>query len=303
MGPGPAGRTAARQPRGQSGFRWRPVTCAECSALWRYDHVRSTEYRLRSAPSSPPYSTPEVPDPMRPDRKSRRLGSMWEITSLARFNRNSGIHPHTKPRLLVMCLLWWPEPSKYGYCCTPVLLGLPPPKPDHLHLAQLPTPHRCQISRAEMFITKPVLCSIPLLLSSPQSTCAQSTESSDQRLPPNLISPGQRRLALSCLSTSSDSVQEQTGLGILHHPSQPLFEVLTRHRAAPKDVPPMCPDCVELECLTKPQHLPRKKGGSIACSMLLTCDSSSPVMHPLTSVLLAKTRRLAPDSRYGVMCQ
>jgi hypothetical protein len=91
------------------------------------------------------------------------------------------------------------------------------------------------------------------------------------------------------------SVQEEAGLGIFDDPGKALLEVFARHGAAAKDVPPMCPDQVELERLS-----------SLLASVLLdrrslhlTCESSSPVMQPLTSVLFAKTSRLAPDRRCG----
>jgi hypothetical protein len=58
----------------------------------------------------------------------------------------------------------------------------------------------------------------------------------------------------------------------------------------------MGPDRVELECLLDRISICSPQ----ISSCQLTWDSSSPVMHPLTSVLLAKTSKLAPESRCGV---
>lgn len=48
------------------------------------------------------------------------------------------------------------------------------------------------------------------------------------------------------------SVQEQTGLCILHHPRQPFLEILPRHGAAPQHIPPMRLDLVQPQ---RPQDL------------------------------------------------
>lgn len=51
------------------------------------------------------------------------------------------------------------------------------------------------------------------------------------------------------VSRRPPSVQEEPRLRILHDPCQALFEVLPGHGAAPKDVPAMCSNLVELQTL------------------------------------------------------
>ena len=111
--------------------------------------------------------------------------------------------------------------------------------------------------------------------------------------PPTSPTPLQRAQSL-------QSVQKQTGLGVLDNPGQALFEILAGHGAAPQDVPRVCPDLIQPQPLGVVGMSALVRDGLESVDILAqpTFESSSPVMHPTTSVLFANTNRLAPESRF-----
>lgn len=131
-----------------------------------------------------------------------------------------------------------------------------------------------------------------------------SLVSEPEPAPPKLKLAGlPRQLHVDFASTrrNRSSEQKQTGLGVLDNPGQPFLQVRARHGAAPQNVPPMGPD------LIKPQSLTSSGASSASIGnrgeewtkkrKRPALDNSSPVMHPMTSVLFANTRRLAPERR------
>lgn len=89
------------------------------------------------------------------------------------------------------------------------------------------------------------------------------------------------------------SVQKQPLLCILDHPIQALKQVLARHCAARQNRPLVRFDIIEPQTL----HPPSAQTLQQARIQLATSRISSGVMHPLTSLLLTKTSKLAPRSR------
>ena len=93
------------------------------------------------------------------------------------------------------------------------------------------------------------------------------------------------------------SVQEQSVLCVLDYPCQSCLQMLSRDCAASEDGPFMCLDCVELQSLKALVVL----WPGWAEHWSFTFPISSTVMQPLTSVLLTKTSRLTPMSRYSLI--
>lgn len=106
---------------------------------------------------------------------------------------------------------------------------------------------------------------------------------------------------------SEQSVQEEPCFCILHYPRQSLFQILSCHSTATKDVPSMSSNLFELECLqsgvslsafTELGNLKDPEMKRETQHRFDTSRISWPSMHPVTSVLLANTSRLAPESRW-----
>ena len=94
-----------------------------------------------------------------------------------------------------------------------------------------------------------------------------------------------------------DSVQEQSVFCVLHHPCQSSLEMFPRNCTASEDGPLVRLDCIELQSLEVSVVLFTVR----VQYQSLTFEISSSVMQPPTSVLLAKTSRLAPMSRYSLI--
>ena len=96
---------------------------------------------------------------------------------------------------------------------------------------------------------------------------------------------------------SAPSVQEQPVFRILYHPCQSFLQMLPRNCTASEDGPLVRQDCIELQLLQVSILLLTVKGrGPVSTSLI-----SSSIMQPLTSVLFAKTSRLAPMSRCSLI--
>ena len=90
------------------------------------------------------------------------------------------------------------------------------------------------------------------------------------------------------------SVKEQPLLGVFHHPGQALLQVSTRHGTTAKDVPSVGAYRFQLE----PLYIVSNQVPALGALGQNAFRISSSSMHPFTSVLLAKTSRLAPDRRW-----
>ena len=96
---------------------------------------------------------------------------------------------------------------------------------------------------------------------------------------------------------SAPSVQKQPVFRILYHPCQSFLQMLPRNCAASEDGPLVRLDCIELQLLGVSIVLLIVKGRVPVSTSLI----SSSIMQPLTSVLFAKTSRLAPMSRCSLI--
>ena len=89
------------------------------------------------------------------------------------------------------------------------------------------------------------------------------------------------------------SIKEQSCLGIFNNPSKAFLEIRPGDGTASDYVPFMGVDDIELQPLNEVRAI------RLVCTTSLpTCWISASSIHPLTSVLLANTSKLAPESLY-----
>ena len=79
-------------------------------------------------------------------------------------------------------------------------------------------------------------------------------------------------------------------------PSLRFSPVMALHRK-------ICQRCVRISSSCNACKLLLAPDAAVAVWCVQTFEMSSPVMHPLTSVLFANTSRLAPESRFSPFCQ
>lgn len=79
-------------------------------------------------------------------------------------------------------------------------------------------------------------------------------------------------------------------------PSLRFSPVIALHRK-------ICHRCVRISSSCNACKLLLAPDAAVAVCGVQTSEISSPVMHPLTSVLFANTSRLAPESRFSPFCQ
>ena len=151
-------------------------------------------------------------------------------------------------------------------------------------------------------LTRPVGCDLRLLIdflppvSTPPRAAYQLLAHSRRSRGSNPLRASQSMLPESQIRLS---VQEQSFFCVLHHPCQSFLQIFPRDCAASEDGPLVRLDCIELQSLEMSVVLLFTV--RVDYRSLLTFPISSSVMQPPTSVLLAKTRRVAPMSRYSLI--